>query len=725
MGDAIMLQWTLSQTVDNFLKVGRDLIRAASADNVQPLTLLSCSRFGATLAISSITRSKIQMLLKSQSDPVLVKFLKAHVGYATGDSVDVLSQSMAGINTLALAAALIAISSNFEAGCALEIMIIASAADKSIVPTAHHLKDLLDVLEPRLIRAGFLSETLSWRDWWAHNGGNVHGWAVVSSQSVAYPSPEGIHQIVASFRELARVGEASSIVFTVGSCAPWLTAFIKWCIGLPPTIYDQEGNVLLEQEGSCITLLYSGDIQYVKKIKIEICHEYNSITEVIYASVLDKDGMRIGEASGMVDLPTFARSSIERQRLHDGIGRRALLQALPYALKQVCDLCIVGGYSSNQPKIESLRIQEFKPFPEDIKISNVMTNFISFQGPTPLKSLEEDVLVADLPLIKLWAEAEKSGLSDLQLEPEHEFITRLSYIVADIMALGLFDNSLDHIMLYYPNSYTVQSTQAIEWVYHIRDILLDGRPRQCPTIAILSWTLQMINHEVLADLQSHDWVASSFRGQVVFPEIFETHSLGSEGFLKLVCIPGVLASGPGNTQRFSRVRCSPDRLTSSPQNFQSDVVSRCVNLFPTEKIQWRTSLEADCLFVGVGWTKALTSMKPFNLLRAFSHACMLRSCPHKLDEKICRTSPSELRFLLPGETINLVSARFEDDSKEDRIGVYPVTKDAGLRLLSFCSTIYFRKEENLRQCEAVVNENACLTCLVKVCNLKNCKQLIL
>ncbi len=101
------------------------------------------------------------------------------------------------------------------------------------------------------------------------------------------------------------------------------------------------------------------------------------------------------------------------------------------------------------------------------------------------------------------------------------------------MALGLIDNSLDHIMLYYPNSYTLPRTQAIEWLYHIRDILLDGRPRQCPTIAILSWTLQMINHEVLADLQSHDWVASSFRGQVVFPEIFETHSLGSEGFFEI------------------------------------------------------------------------------------------------------------------------------------------------------------------------------------------------
>ena len=424
----------------------------------------------------------------------------------------------------------------------------------------------------------------------------------------------------------------------------------------------------------------------------------------------------------MVEFPTFARCSIERQRLHDEIGRRALLQALPYALSQVRDLCSCGGNSSNRPKVESLRIHEFKPFPEDIRISNVMTRYLSLQGPAPLKKLDEGVLVADLPLVNLWAEAEQSYL---ELEPKHEFVTRLSYIVADILALALFDDSLDHMMLYYPKSYDLPGNQAIEWVSHIRDVLLDGRPRLCPTIAILSWALQMINHEVLADVQSHDWVASSFRGQVVFPQIFETHSLGSEGFLKLVCIPGVLASGSGNTRRVSRVKCFPARFTTSPQNFRTDVVSRCLNLFPTEKIQWRTSMEADCLSVGIGWTNALTSLKPFDLLRAFSHACMLRSCPHRLDEEIDRTNRSELRFLLPGENVRLVSARFEDDSKRDKIGVYPVAKDDGLRLLSFCSTVYFQEEENMTQCEAVVNENACLMCLVKVCNLWNCQQLVL
>ena len=733
MGDALMLQWTLSQTVDNFLKVGQDLIRAASADNIQPLTLLACSRFGATLAISPLTRSKIQLLLKSQTDHVVVKFLKAHAGYIKGDSVDILSQSMAGINMLALAAALIAVSTTFEAGSALEIMIVESATDKSLVPTAYHLKDLLEILEPRLNRAGFLGEVLSWQHWWAHNSAEMYAADLVGGRHmkrVVYPSPEGIHQIVASFRELSRIGEASSIVFTVGYCAPWLTAFIKWCLGLPPTIYDAGGKVILEQQGSNVTLMYSGDDKYSQRIQIQIFREFNTLNEVIYASLVDKDMEAPGYASGMIELPIFARYSIERQRFHDGLGRRALLQALPYALKQVCDLCICGGDRGGQLRVDSMQVQEFKPFPEDIKVSNVMSKYLSLQSPAHLKKLDEGILVTDLPLVKLWAE-------ETRIERENDFAHRLSFIIADILALTLFDSSLDHLMLYYPKSNTISARAQSGWPSYVRDILLDGRPRACPTVAILSWVLQMVDHQVQANVKEQDWVASSFRGQVVFPEIFETHSLGSEGFLKMVCIPGVLFSGSRNIQRVSQVRCMPAQYTTSRNDFGSDVVTRCVNLFPTEKIQWRTSLQADFLYAGIGWTGVFTNTRPFDVLRAFSHACMLKSCSHRSDEEMSRNyaSSSQLGCLSPGDN-SVISERLA--GKPVKIGVYPVIDNDGLRLLSFASTACSEKEldQLLEQlevdyewdrgiCETVVNENACLTCLVKAARLWNCKYIVL
>ena len=54
-------------------------------------------------------------------------------------------------------------------------------------------------------------------------------------------------------------------------------------------------------------------------------------------------------------------------------------------------------------------------------------------------------MIADLPLVKLWTEAEEEE-EDIVVEIERGFI---SYIVADILALASFDNSLDHLMLYY------------------------------------------------------------------------------------------------------------------------------------------------------------------------------------------------------------------------------------------------------------------------------------
>ncbi|MCJ1243399.1 hypothetical protein MMC30_000596 [Trapelia coarctata] len=109
--------------------------------------------------------------------------------------------------------------STFEAGSALETMILATAVDKTLAPTAHQLKDLLDVLEPRLNRAGFLGELLGWKDWWEKNGVTMGS----GDFDELYTSPKEVHHIVSAFREVARLGDAAKIVFTAGKCAPWLT----------------------------------------------------------------------------------------------------------------------------------------------------------------------------------------------------------------------------------------------------------------------------------------------------------------------------------------------------------------------------------------------------------------------------------------------------------------------------------------------------------------------
>ncbi|MCJ1394001.1 hypothetical protein MMC18_006878 [Xylographa bjoerkii] len=227
MNVSLALPWTLDQTIDHFLKVGTDVLLTATRDNVQPIAILACEKFGATLAICPTTRSKIEQLLHSQSGNVVVSFLKTKIGYPKGDSATQLAKTLAGVNFLALAAALVSTTDTFEAGTALENMIAASAIDKTFAPTAHHLKDLLNVLEPRLNRAGFMDEVLNWKAWWlGSNGFSESERAHIHQYGEAFPSSNGLEKIVMALRAACRIGQATSVTLTARSAAPWLTAFV-------------------------------------------------------------------------------------------------------------------------------------------------------------------------------------------------------------------------------------------------------------------------------------------------------------------------------------------------------------------------------------------------------------------------------------------------------------------------------------------------------------------
>src|SRR5271167_3772177 len=117
--EPLALQWSLDQTVNSTLSVARCVISAATSDNIQALALLACERFGATLAMCPDTCDKIERLVKKTPKPVAT-FLGAYIGYSTGDSAAQLVKSKAGIQFLALAAALVTTIGPFQGSLALE-----------------------------------------------------------------------------------------------------------------------------------------------------------------------------------------------------------------------------------------------------------------------------------------------------------------------------------------------------------------------------------------------------------------------------------------------------------------------------------------------------------------------------------------------------------------------------------------------------------------------------
>lgn len=128
----LQMQWDLTRTGDSTVSFARGFIRASTSDNVQPLALLACEKFGATLAICPDTRRNVEYhILKAQSRPAtIVSFLGATIGYSTDDCGTYLAQSLAGIQFLALAATLVPGLIVFEGGQVLAKMLEASASDK-------------------------------------------------------------------------------------------------------------------------------------------------------------------------------------------------------------------------------------------------------------------------------------------------------------------------------------------------------------------------------------------------------------------------------------------------------------------------------------------------------------------------------------------------------------------------------------------------------------------
>ena len=99
------LTWSLDSTASTTISVAKDVIRAATSDNVQALALMACEKFGATLAMCPETNKKMEDLIIKVSGPVFVRFIGAKIGYSANDCAAQLSRSLAGVQFLGLAVA--------------------------------------------------------------------------------------------------------------------------------------------------------------------------------------------------------------------------------------------------------------------------------------------------------------------------------------------------------------------------------------------------------------------------------------------------------------------------------------------------------------------------------------------------------------------------------------------------------------------------------------------
>ena len=93
--------------------------------------------------------------------------------------------------------------------------------------------------------------------------------SVFSSQQC--PGSSDIHDVLRALSELGRLGEVTSVLIQLSpSVAVWVIAFIKWCMGIEPSVYlsqDESDVVVLHQPKSKVRVLIDPSSSWVFKVK--------------------------------------------------------------------------------------------------------------------------------------------------------------------------------------------------------------------------------------------------------------------------------------------------------------------------------------------------------------------------------------------------------------------------------------------------------------------------
>ena len=356
----LQLQWNLDRTVHQSLDIALEFVAIATRDNVQPIALAACEHFGITLPICRATRLAVERDTKPRKEPIILRFASAVIKKAGGEALKRLSSNVAGLDFLALAAALKPAIAGPEAGAAIQMMLDNSASDKSLVPPEHHIEDILKLLEPQLQSLGFLDRCYGWHHWLRRQA------PFYDEEDLGYPSPRGMELIVSSLRKYARLGDerVNSVIFTCHSCAAWVISFVEWCLGISPTICSTTGFVIYSQPESGIAVHLPLNRKSTEPIKAELFQSSGSLLESILFDASQDHKDYPNSLHGMVSIQVHAQRMFQVSEADSGLALRAmvegLINAIPCAMRLIIPMMstVRNGTYKSEPHDRSLVADE-------------------------------------------------------------------------------------------------------------------------------------------------------------------------------------------------------------------------------------------------------------------------------------------------------------------------------------------------------------------------------
>ena len=518
---------------------------------------------------------------------------------------------------------------------------------------------------------------------------------------------------------------------------PWVAALAQWCLGVPPSVYMSDGTPILEQPESQVRIIAVTKGFHLKsrfRLEITIHRSLGNPTELIVTDTIIRD------FAGMVGIEQFGRWLMRVKGFSARMPASVLEGVLPFALKQVVSLLRTSVHETSdlrkrEPRWPYLVTDEerdslvddvldyvARPFPEDMVISDMLSRVLNSTDSCCLQSLGNGQKLMDLPVVASFLndlkqdcdcdrcnssppESSVRGFTYCKLE---RFWDIVSLFVSVVLSLSLFDcpDTL-LVRLNQPSELGAPSHGRLgKFAHAVRIILCTGGLATCSINAVLQYALLLIGHDVSQDLETNRWVMSSYKGQVVYPKLFETRNLAESGFLTLSWVTGnvrhlgeVYSRGTGDG--WSQAREDDETVLSKTVQYPINLTKDC-------NLKWDVHTSEDSLSIRMGIQRSGDKLKvlaltaPFAVLRNLVSALIYIRCPHPPDSALSDPD-SSCRY----STSPAIRDHLKRENDAEKIFVVADAGNDGLRMFSLGSPA--------PPFPVVLRKDACLSCCVQLC----------
>ena len=278
------------------------------------------------------------------------------------------------------------------------------------------------------------------------------------------------------------------------------------------------------------------------------------------------------------------------------------------------------------------------------------------------------------------------------------FLSSILFCAADILAISLFESPETLLVSLDPYPMPRQFENAIH------DIFTSGQPRFLHHREILAHALKLVGHKQFDDVR---WVISCYKGQAVYPKVFETGKISQPGYLTLHWAPGLLffdgeIYDRGIDPVYQDLEMYNGPETESVVKEWSRSVTEPLNLYPSIRMEWKVARRDGYLEVYplceriVGHAPSILS----NLTQA-----LLIICPHDKALSLDRPDPNSC-YIGPFK-FNLFTSSAA--YAKGQIGVIAVDGNTDLRMFALSALSGINLEL------FIVRGNACLQCCLNLC----------